>query len=163
MSTNHLSVLQRLSRLAIGAVSIAAVATGASALGPVAPAHAATTYGGCTITPSLPTADSAVSPTGETLVNYRGGVFCPLGKTARVQRERWEQDLGAPDNFTGSTTSTVLTPLWWDQHPLPNTDGIGDDYEEVYQKVRLQVTTTSTGYTTPWSAWELTNAAAIRQ
>ena len=72
MSTNHLSVLQRLSRLAIGAVSIAAVATGAYALGPVAPAHAATTHGGCTITPSLPTADSAVSPTGETLVNYRG-------------------------------------------------------------------------------------------
>jgi hypothetical protein len=163
MSTNHLSIPQRLSRLAIGAVSIAAVATGAYGLSPAAPAHAATTYGGCTITPTVPTADSAVSATGETLVNYRGGVFCPLGKTARVQRERWEQDLGGPDNFTGSITSTVLTPLWWDQHPLPNTDGTADDYEEVYQRVRFQVTTTSTGYTTAWSPWELTSAVAIRQ
>ena len=101
LSTNHLSVVKRLKSLAIGAVSIAAVATGAYALGPVAPAHAATTYGGCTITPTLPTADSAVSPTGETLVNYRGGVFCPLGKTARVQRERWEQDLGPPISSPG--------------------------------------------------------------
>jgi hypothetical protein len=163
MYANHPSVVKRLRRLTIGAVSIAALATGAYALSPAAPAHAATSYGGCTITPTLPTADSAVSPTGETLVNYRGGVFCPLGKTARVQRERWEQDLGAPDNFTGSITSTVLTPLWWDQLPLPDTDGTSDEHEEVYQRVRFQVTTTSTGSTTPWSAWELTNAAPIRQ
>jgi hypothetical protein len=158
-----LTSLRRLGRLAIGVVSIAAVAAGASLISPVAPAQAATTYEGCTVTPTLPTADNAITLTGARLVNYRGSLLCPSGKIAEVYRERWEQDLGAPDNYLGFSTSIVSTGVWWDQHALPDTDGPGDDREEVYQKVKIRVINTSTGLTTHWSGWELTNAAAILQ
>jgi hypothetical protein len=155
---------RRQARLAIGVLSIAGVATGASLFSPVVPAQAATTYEGCTVTPTLPTADTAITLTGTKLVNYRGSVFCPAGKIAEVYRERWEQDLGAPDNYLGFTTTIVsVTGLWWDQHPLPDTDGPGDDREEVYQRVKIRVINTATGLTTHWSGWELTSAAAILQ
>ena len=160
MSVNHHSVLQRLTRLALCAASTAAVATGAFMISPASPAEAATTFQGCTITPTTPTAASSVGPTGETLVDYRGGVWCPLGKLAEVQRERWEQDAG-PDNWTGTSASFVYAPLWWDQQPLPDTDGSGSDYEQVYQRVRFRVF--SNGVTSAWSAWELTSAVSIRQ
>jgi hypothetical protein len=130
-----------------------------------APAQAQTNWDGCTITPTVPT--SAFTSTGQKVINYRGGVFCPLGKTARVERQRWEEDSVSRegedvDDFTGSISSVVVTPLWWDQHPVPNMDtAAGDDYEEVYQKVRIQVTTGSS--TSAWSPWELTSVVWIHQ
>ena len=163
MFTNHLSALRRLGRLAAGMLTITAAATGASLLSPVVPAQAATTYEGCTVTSTLPTADSAITLSGDRLVNYRGSLLCPPGKIAEVYRERWEQDLGAPDNYLGFSTSIVSTGVWWDQYPLPDTDGAGDDREEVYQKVKIRVVNISTGLTTHWSGWDLTNAAAILQ
>ena len=160
---NH-SILARLSRLAIGAVSTVALATGSYALTPIAPAQAATTFEDCTVSPTVPTASDDVGPNGETMVDYRGGVYCAAGLTAEVEREQWEQDLGAPDQKIRYTKSVVRAPLWWEDDALPDTDGPADDDEEVYQRVRFRVISGGLHpVTSPWTAWELTSAVAIRQ
>lgn len=172
MPASHLSVRQRLTRLAIGVVSTAAVATGAYAFSPVTAAQAATIHSGCTMTPSAPTASNIVDQYGQKLVNYRGTVICtsPIGKTVEIQRERWEEDPGN-DDYSGYTTSTFSASfaVWWDQKALLDTDGTTSEYEQPYQRVRFRVTavglltTTADDVTSPWSVFEVTNATSIHQ
>ena len=148
----------KLRKLLIGTIAAAA------AVVPLAvstvPAHAATSSG-CTVTPSKPFFDGFNS-SGVKQVRYRVTIKCDANRTVTVHQRRYEDDRApdADDNlgatvyvrtFGGSGTKTVSTLV-----SLRNTEA---GNEEVYQRVRFQVT--SNGVTSPWTGWQTSRILSI--
>ena len=141
----------KLHKLLVGTIAAAAAVVPLALT--TAPAHAATS-GGCTVTPSKPFFDG-FNTSGVKQVRYRVTIKCDANRTVTVLQRRYEDDR-APDaddylgatvfvrNFGGSGTKTASTLV-----SLRNTEG---GNEEVYQRVRFQVT--SNGVTSPWTSWQ---------
>ena len=141
----------KLHKLLVGTIAAAAAVVPLALT--TAPAHAATS-GGCSVTPSKPFFDG-FNTSGVKQVRYRVTIKCDANRTVTVLQRRYEDDR-APDaddylgatvfvrNFGGSGTKTASTLV-----SLRNTEA---GNEEVYQRVRFQVT--SNGVTSPWTSWQ---------
>ncbi len=132
-----------------------------ASLGLASPALASTTQDGCTVTPQVPAFSGSFNASGVKLVNYAFDVTCQAGLLLDWDQKRMEADTLAvegkhADDVTGSSsgrldfTTGSLSRTVTVRAPLPNGANEGND-EEVYQKVRFQVTNPPTvGMRTSW-------------
>lgn len=140
------------SRLAL----LSAVAALSTPLLVAGPAQAVTNWG-CTVVPKAP-AYVKTNAAGVKEVNYRIAVTCSAGRSVHIWQERWEEDndwfddddkTGSIDVWrhfptSGATTNVDIV------RALPDED---DDQEEIFHKVRFQVTLSSQA-TSGVTGWE---------
>src|SRR5262249_41844719 len=118
------------------------------------PAHASTTWQGCTVTPERPEFSGTYNASNIPILNYKITADCGVGMTLHLDEVRMEQDTNARegdpvDDQTGSTLKDFVFPNGGVKHitlksPLPNTGPSNEGAtEEVYQKVRFSVTDAS--------------------
>lgn len=104
-----------------------------------APAMAATSKDGCTVTAKRPVVSAVFTAVW---ADYPIHVKCKGGRTAIIEQERYEADPGN-DDYTGS--SPFRHTFWpfdgqttkHSNHALHDTDGDGD--VEIYHRVRFRV------------------------
>lgn len=149
----------------------AAVAVTMAPLMVIGPVQAATTDGGCTVSPVRPSDSGLDTAAGVSRVDYKIRVLCAGGRSVQVQQFRMEEDQMPRDGdwideVTGDTirtltfTSGAATKTITVRAPLPKTPGDGPK-EEVYHKVRFRVTNSSSGNTTAWTPWESSSVRGI--
>jgi hypothetical protein len=143
-------------------VVTAAVAAG---LAVMSPAHAST-RDGCTVTPMTPYHNGTFTSGGEKWIDYDVEITCDAGRDISLEMHRWEADSGlnGADDLIGTSTRTktfnsTSTWVWKITGVLPDNDGGLDQYSEMFQRVRFQVT--SNGVVGSWSAWEASATRSI--
>jgi hypothetical protein len=139
------------------ALALTGIAAMAMPLAVAGSASAATTLGGCTVTPLKPTLDHTDS-SGQKWIKYETKVYCDAGRSIEIQDERLEYDSLNFDDYYGThiydlrfdTADTTYVSV---VKALPDADGPFDKNEEVYHATGFQVTPDSgpaTGWTPDW-------------
>jgi hypothetical protein len=141
------------------ALALTGLAALAMPLAVAGAASAATTYGGCTVTPLKPVFDH-LNSSGNKVIRYDTKVTCDAGRSIEILDERLDQDYYSADDPEGSkvynvpfaTAGTVTESV---QAVLPDADSFleGADYEEMYHSVGFQVTEDN-GYAWAWTDWD---------
>jgi hypothetical protein len=154
--------------------ALAAAAAGLSApLLLFSPSHAATTEDGCTVTPHRPAYSGVNNAHNIPLVDYKITVACDPDRTIFLDQVRMEQDLvsregEAPDDTTGTWSKNFDFTNGGTKNikvrvPLPDTGPANEGaVEEVYQKVRFEVTTNN-GVDGGLTDYELTTIRSIHR
>jgi hypothetical protein len=152
--------------MAVGVLAPLTMATSAQA--------APVSHDGCTLTVDTPAFTNHWTAGGVKQVDYVYHLTCDpssAGVSVEIKHERWESDIlgtpgdpDAPDEFTGSSTQNKTfvaaggTKNVTVRAALPMTDDT-DNTEEMYQKVKFQVTSGQVIGT--WSDWNLSAAQSI--
>jgi hypothetical protein len=140
-------------------LALTGIAAMAMPLAVAGSASAATTRGGCTVTPLKPVYDHMDS-SGQKVIKYETKVYCDAGRSIEILDERSDQDNFSLDDFEGSivydhrfdSAGTVTESV---QKALPDADDWteGANTEEMYHAVGFQVTEDN-GYVSPWTDWD---------
>jgi hypothetical protein len=146
--------------------ALVAAAALALPVGLMAPAHA-NSSSGCTVVPLTPQANGTINVNGDKMVDYKLTVVCSVGRSIHITESRWEDDPVGGDDATGTTFidrdythvagNTTITV----SAPLPDTDDLWDNYEEVYHRVHFTVS--SNGVTSPFTAWQYSGIRSIQR
>jgi hypothetical protein len=138
-------------------LALTGIAAMAMPLAVAGSASAATTRGGCTVTPLKPVYDHMDS-SGQKVIKYETKVYCDAGRSIEIQDEILEQDWTSADDYYG----TKIYDLRFDSagttyvhvmKALPDADAWGDDNEEMYHATGFQVTPDNgsvSGWTPDW-------------
>ena len=150
MSTTKLAKVRT---LVLGGVAAAAVVLPMTLV--TAPAHAATTRNGCTVTPLVPGTPQILAG-GQVVSQYRTRVTCVANRIVQVVDQRYEADAPAGiggDDFYGSTTylqtfASGGTVILSTTDTVDNTEG---GNEETYHRVSFRVASIAgVGASTPF-------------
>lgn len=145
----------------IALISTLAFAATAGPLAVAPAAEAATTRGGCTLSPYQPL-HVRTGTDNRKVIDYRIHVNCQAGWRLEVQQQFWEDDRGCNiiscdhDDFQGSRkhTRTFREARAFRLHsefPLQETES---GNEEIYHKIRFRAWTLDGQTDTGWSGWE---------
>jgi hypothetical protein len=153
---------------------LAALLTAAALIAPAAfaaPAHASRTESGCTVTPRKPVFTQKFTNDGRKKIEYKVDITCDGGRSVDVTQQRWEQDNYSADDLEGTThyndvhfnSRTTVTKSVVKALP---TDGVGegDNYAEVFQKVRFKVTSDDNPpVVSGLTAWDSSSVVSIHE